>query len=431
MTCEVAVLNKYAVVIAADSAVTYSNGSGEKRYSKGGNKIFQLSHHQPIGVMIYDSGSILGVPWELVIKEFRHNLAEAAFDTVAGYARSFVDYLKNNTRFFPLAERDEYFLSAVKAKTIRVLLDLMAQAPVVKDGGASVADRSQAWADFYAKRKESLFAKSLLSDLDADTESTYIANAVAGLTDTVTQVSKNLEAEGKLFVNDFMNFDQWIEIAALEFIRDYDAYNSQTGIVFCGYGTSQIFPEVFEINVAGFVGPHVIFKEGANTEISRERESSIHQFATTSMVDVFTQGYGFEIWSAVGSAFQEHSRALAESLLADSGASAKISDLDARLAAAAEKFRDQWTDQLFNSNYGNLRRNIGTLPVDEMVHLAETMIVLESLKEKVTSPSQSVGGPVDVAVITRNEGLVWVKRKHYFDAKNNPRFVMRQERLYR
>ena len=51
--------------------------------------------------------------------------------------------------------------------------------------------------------------------------------------------------------------------------------------------------------------------------------------------------------------------------------------------------------------------------------------MLESLKEKVTRGTQSVGGPIDVAVITKAEGLVWLKRKLYFDAGLNHRYMSR------
>jgi hypothetical protein len=74
---------------------------------------------------------------------------------------------------------------------------------------------------------------------------------------------------------------------------------------------------------------------------------------------------------------------------------------------------------------------LGVLPVDEMAGLAETLINLQSLKEKVTKPSETVGGPVDVAVITKSEGLVWIKRKHYFDAEMNSRYLQRQAALYK
>nr|WP_234840444.1 hypothetical protein [Sinorhizobium meliloti] len=73
-----------------------------------------------------------------------------------------------------------------------------------------------------------------------------------------------------------------------------------------------------------------------------------------------------------------------------------------------------------------LRSVLSVLPVDEMAELAETLITLQSLKEKVTKPSATVGGPVDVAIITKHEGLVWVKRKHFFNPDINSRFTLRQ-----
>ncbi len=57
--------------------------------------------------------------------------------------------------------------------------------------------------------------------------------------------------------------------------------------------------------------------------------------------------------------------------------------------------------------------------------------MLESLKEKVTRRTQSVGGPVDVAIITKAEGLVWIKRKLYFEPNLNHRFLARSERKHR
>ncbi|VWB65202.1 hypothetical protein BLA23254_03029 [Burkholderia lata] len=95
MTCEVAVLNKYAVVTAVDSAVTTTNGQGEPRYSKGGNKIFQLSHTEPVGVMIFGTASVCGMPWEVVIKAYRAAPLETnKFDSVQEYAEDFFSFLQ-------------------------------------------------------------------------------------------------------------------------------------------------------------------------------------------------------------------------------------------------------------------------------------------------------------------------------------------------
>lgn len=34
---------------------------------------------------------------------------------------------------------------------------------------------------------------------------------------------------------------------------------------------------------------------------------------------------------------------------------------------------------------------------------------------------ETVGGPIDVAVITRGDGFIWIRRKHYFEPSLNPR----------
>jgi hypothetical protein len=66
------------------------------------------------------------------------------------------------------------------------------------------------------------------------------------------------------------------------------------------------------------------------------------------------------------------------------------------------------------------------LSISELAELAETLISIESLKERVTRPTESVSGPIDVAVISKGDGFIWIKRKHYFDPKLNSRFFARQ-----
>lgn len=35
---------------------------------------------------------------------------------------------------------------------------------------------------------------------------------------------------------------------------------------------------------------------------------------------------------------------------------------------------------------------------------------------------ESVGGPIDLAVISKYDGFIWLKRKYYFDKELNPQF---------
>jgi len=56
---------------------------------------------------------------------------------------------------------------------------------------------------------------------------------------------------------------------------------------------------------------------------------------------------------------------------------------------------------------------------------AEALVSLTSLSRRVTTEIETVGGPVDVAVISKGDGFVWINRKHYFKGELNPHFLSR------
>ena len=58
--------------------------------------------------------------------------------------------------------------------------------------------------------------------------------------------------------------------------------------------------------------------------------------------------------------------------------------------------------------------------------MAEALVELTSLRRKVDSTLQSVGGPTDVALISKGDGFIWIKRKHYFDMNLNHDFINRK-----
>src|SRR5207244_1062468 len=65
---------------------------------------------------------------------------------------------------------------------------------------------------------------------------------------------------------------------------------------------------------------------------------------------------------------------------------------------------------------------VATMPKEELALLAEALINLTALKRKTTAEAETVGGPTDVAVISKGDGFIWIKRKHYFDPNFNPGF---------
>lgn len=96
MTAIVAVLNKHAVAIAADSAVTMGD---THKVVNSANKIFTLSKYHPVAVMTYNNAAFMGVPWDIIIKEYRRKLKEKSFNTIKEYAEDFLQFIHKRNFF--------------------------------------------------------------------------------------------------------------------------------------------------------------------------------------------------------------------------------------------------------------------------------------------------------------------------------------------
>src|SRR5271170_4158284 len=110
MTCEVAVMNKLGVALAADSAVTL--GEGPKTYHNA-EKLFQLSSGDPIAIMTYGSAEMMGVPWETIIKIYARKHGGAKFDRLEQHSRAFLQYIESAESLFPEVLQRVYFRNVV------------------------------------------------------------------------------------------------------------------------------------------------------------------------------------------------------------------------------------------------------------------------------------------------------------------------------
>ncbi len=60
------------------------------------------------------------------------------------------------------------------------------------------------------------------------------------------------------------------------------------------------------------------------------------------------------------------------------------------------------------------------MPIQDAIDLAEFLVETTIKYRRFLPGAPIVGGPVEIAVITKHEGFKWVKRKHYYDSELNP-----------
>jgi len=416
MTAEICMMNRLAVVLAADSATTVSgwiDGKREERYFKGANKVFQLSDMQPVGLMIYDSADILNVPWELIIKSFRQHINSKSFNTVEEYARELFSYLSDSPRFFPEAIQNEKLVDATRA----VLTEWITTAIE----GVEEKDYLNAITVALEEQSEAAFAKDIPDCLD----DAHLGKVCGDLQMEVEQAL--IELLGLCGITDFKEAGKFAKAALHEVIKNPSIYLDTTGLVFAGFGDHEIFPAMIEYESQGMVGGKHLFECKSSVVLDHHQPAWLKAFAQTEMVDTFNAGFSFDAYSSVMVSVGQNLRSFAEEIALKSGGDINtIADVDSLIKASRDKISSGIVDKARKEHSLPLRRVLGVLPANEMAELAETLITLQSLKEKVTKPSETVGGPVDVAIITKHEGLVWVKRKHFFDPDLNSRFKLRQ-----
>jgi hypothetical protein len=418
MTSEVALLNKSCIALAADSATTVSywdKGETKTRYFKGANKIFNLSSAHPIGLMTYASASLQGVPWEIVAKAYRQHIKSKSHDELPGYAEDFFDFIATNVHMFPIATQEQQF----KAQADRVAAKIIY--PVISDktfkGAPDDAARKTAFTTLFEQRKMLVRGSDFVPgavQADADSAGARFAG----------QVQQMLESD-KWY--DEVPREAMADLSAIAILGIYkEAFTGlqSTGLAFAGYGDKEYFPRMEVYRCSGMLLGKLLRSKESEVIISQENASDLVPLAMSEMIGTFIWGISDGGLNQIIDTFSTQALAFVDAVRAAGHIPANV-DLSTFISTATRNYMQELLMNFHQSHQAPLRRVIASLPFSEMAELAEALVFMESMKERVTSPAESVSGPIDVAIISKGDGFIWIKRKHYFEPKLNPRFFVR------
>lgn len=430
MTAIVGVINAQGIAIAADSAVTVSGSKGTKVYNKG-NKLFTLSKYHPIGIAIYGSASFMGIPLETLIKMYRAKLGKKGFDKVEDYKLDFLKFLKAN---LPHVSEDfktnSFFLYC--STNYHALLELIEKGiDFGTDAISKVEDNSS-----HYKILEEIF-KEIAKSYEAEV-ATYKKSktAVFNYNPFVKFYSKQLEnicdelqkIINKTFPDYFFSQDiknsinkLFCNVANLDVI-----WEASTGLVFVGFGENEIYPSSQLVTIGSIIMDTIRHHIDDPVQIiPGTKDSNILPYVqgdvTWTVLGGIDPAYKKEVNSSISEAFDTISDEIVKKILNTEDANAVSEVIKAtskELIASLEEYK-------FETITRPLLETLTNMGKEDMAELAESLVNITSLKRKfasLDSSEESVGGPVDVAVITKGDGFVWMKRKHYFDMELNKGF---------
>lgn len=206
-----------------------------------------------------------------------------------------------------------------------------------------------------------------------------------------------------------------------------------TGIALAGFGTAQPFPSLQVYHTEGLVRGRVKRTLVDAVQISPTgSRGHIAPLAQDDVVKRYVEGVDPSLGQQLASELRRVMRELGVALADDWLEGARRKSAREQAAAAAERLANDFLRKVVDEAKERQRQEIievvTYMSKPELAQLAEALVEMTALRRRVSMEAETVGGPVDVAVVSRGDGFVWIKRKHYFDAELNPRYFSSQER---
>lgn len=410
MTALIGALNKHGVAIAADSAATIGNGHYDKVYNTA-NKIFTLSKMHPIGIMICGNAEFLGVPWDIVIKSYRKSLGAKSFDYVTDYVTDFFQYLRSDILPFSEFKIPAKVISNVVGNILNSLVNKILPKPV---GGKIQLPPPQSLCNAisneiaavgYDNNCDEMFkdARKVLGPLCAP-----LATQLCG----VTPGDYNVQG-----------IQGVIQMLLEQFVFALLLRQNSSQLVFVGYGEKEFFPNITSVWVYTSFDSQWKEVRADSQSITHKQNALICPFA--QMEDMATLIEGIHpalekaLQSVVGNTLNSYKQEILKHV-SDPVTKEAINKVD--VGKYVSMYRQSCAVQKGQAYSRPIVSHIAQLEKEDLALLAENLIAITSLRKKVTMAPESVGGPIDVAVISKYDGFIWMKRKLYFDKTLNPHF---------
>lgn len=423
MTAVVGILNKHAMALAADSAVTIGGSNGKKIFNKA-NKLFTLSKAHPVGIMIYNSASFMSTPWETIIKVYRQQLGEKSFPTLKEYQEDFFQFLRSK-QFYTTSEVQRVFLRAFSFDVTNVIVNKIAQENRELVENLIPQNKAKLLRLFETELDE-VIAQGGRNDHLCPEFIDYTMEVFERYADGLFSQSD----ETKLSLFGLALSDKQIGKvirATFHILRAKEPLSSYTGLIFCGFGEEEIYPQLIPVNVSMVVDNRLRYfiDEQKLASISNHNPGAIRPFAQTDVIDTILTGIDPSLESIYLKNFEalinKYNQTIIENIRSrDKLLVAQIQQLD--LMQIVTTFRDDNQLAMKKQYIEPLMNAVSTLSKEDLAEMAESLIYLTYLKRRITFAEESVGGPVDVAVISKGDGFIWIKRKHYFKQELNQHF---------
>lgn len=426
MTTQVVLMNGLGIALASDSAVT----AGGKVLNTS-EKIFELPHPHKAAILTSGRARFMGMPWEVLLSAWTETL-DNPLASIAEYQESLFSFLRStipNTGDLSSAEVDylEATLWGEQGVYNAVFKALQAHIKPYYDQALSPEDHAKflesEWDEDFRKRiSDMLPSENVASLLDALEELGNDRKDFVACPDiTEGQAKIWLEKYWSTRTNDYRweeFYTDWPIIPGLKdafiklhaiFIVHAD-YSGESNVNIVGYGAKDMFPSWRGTFLHGAMRGTLLKRFEESVESASWPVDLF--FGQTDAISALT---GREDQVLVNAAVETSKSQL-------SAIMEKLSESeDAQVLETAEYIKESLNNdpirQRMLNESQNLRRDpfrkaIGMSPIMDLAEFAAQLVGVQAAYAAMTQDNPSVGGFVDLGMITHRRGFEWVRHKH-------------------
>lgn len=429
MTCQVVLLNAWGIGLASDSAV-----SSGQRVSNGSEKIFPLPAPHKVAILTSANAMIMGFPWESVFSAWTETL-QKPLSSVEAYWLSFESWLRNaisspttmTDAEFDYLERIIYsnlrseFIDEVWHPTLKPFLENR-----LSTDDFEITRGNEPWDAEFKSRISALVTEECSNEVFANIAAmrerrvTHHSQATGiNFGQSRVWIERYLEEYqlrlGSTFFEDLLaDFPAiaGIEEQLIELMVSYLCFpdwDTSTTLCLVGFGETELLPSALQVEILGFVGG---VRLGDSHTASAPISRSLHLFyGQRDALDSLVLGQD----SIIMDATERQKEALSAFRM-----SMPESD-DETIVHLKEVFdntiaKSDLANEVLNvgkeTRQKPFERALQMSPVRDLAEFASTLVGVQSARAVFSQDNPTVGGPIDVATITRHEGFNWIRHKN-------------------
>lgn len=417
MTALVGILNVRGAAIAADSAVTMTRDRNRK-IANSANKMLRLSSAQPVSVMICGSGMFLGTPWDIIIRRYRQKRGQVSLPTVQASVNDFFAYMVSEKFFFP----DIYEKSFLIYSLNNYFQSLREDVPFVdiNDEGMATNVRSII-REFKSEIKKSIVSMDRLGKCPLFED--YTLEQFTKKASTIVDEF----IEDQVDDNDFTSYP----IEVYQAIRDdlvagllcyvtTRSENEGATLVFTGFGAEEEYPTLISVNVNEGFDRRVCYhiRDEDIVHVSADKPVAICPFAQTDIMMSLLTGVNPRFNNVAcersSQMYMEFDRMLQERVCGEELDEEFLGILQGIKCSDLYYSFERFDKKLMGQSSKQWLKTLRDYDLQDMAQLAENLIAMTSLERHMTFREEGVGGPIDLAIITKNNGFTWLSRKSWY-----------------